>query len=146
MYTPNIHILCKYSYNEGFILLTGFDSCSICLLYTVQVHFQFLRNMSCYSGVFYRLLKLLRMLSLVTKNSHKPFSGIAAAGLFFYCFCLCLLFPSFSLIGIVEWFKFVATTVSTLLFSPLLLIFEFFHQEGIFNFSRCHMLIIEQTM
>ena len=54
--------------------------------------------------LFNRLLKLPRMLSLATKNSPKPFSGIAAAGHFFYCFSLFLLSQSSFLIGTVKRF------------------------------------------
>lgn len=68
---------------------------------------------------FHRLLKLLIMLSLVTKNSHKPFSEIAAAEHFFYCFYLCLLFRSSFLIGIVKLFWFTAITVYLFIAHPL---------------------------
>lgn len=88
---------------------------AICLFCLKIVAFPISKKYNRASAGFYRLLKPLRMLSSVTKNSHKPFSGIAAAGHFFYCFYLCLLFQSSFLIGIVKCIWFSASTVNLLI-------------------------------
>lgn len=109
----------------------------ICLFCLKIVAFPISKKYNRASAGFYRLLKRLRMLSSVTKNSHKPFSGIAAAGHFFYCFYLCLLFQSSFLIGIVKCIWFSASTVYLLIETwPLLLsIYVFTPRKE--SFSRC---------